>query len=52
MRESLGRKVGTVNSTLSSKNGVQEVKIETSYFFVTSIPNDENKVQVEITVDQ
>ena len=51
MQDSLGKKVGVANSKLRSTKGVQEVKIETSYFFVTTIPEDENKVQIEITVE-
>ena len=52
MEYSLGKKVGVANSKLRSTKGVQEVKIETSYFFVTTIPEDEDKVQVEITVEE
>ena len=44
----LGRKVGEVQSRLRSTKGVSEVKIDTSYFWVTSIPDDINKVQIEI----
>jgi hypothetical protein len=51
MEKSLGKKVGVANSALRSTKGVQEVTITTSYFFVTSIPEDENKVQIDITVE-
>ena len=47
----LGHKIGEVQSRLKSTKGVAEVKIDTSYFWVTSIPNDINKVQIEITVE-
>ncbi len=47
----LGRKIGEVQSRLKSTKGVAEVKIDTSYFWVTSIPDDINKVQIEITVE-
>jgi hypothetical protein len=51
MEKSLGKKVGVANSARRSTKGVQEVTITTSYFFVTSIPEDENKVQIDITVE-
>ena len=51
MEKSLGKKVGVANSALRSTKGVQEVTITTSYFFVTTIPEDENKVQIDITVE-
>lgn len=47
----LGHKIGEVQSRLKSTKGVAEVKIDTSYFWVTSIPDDINKVQIEITVE-
>ncbi len=47
----LGRKIGEVQSRLKSLKGVAEVKIDTSYFWVMSIPDDINKVQIEITVE-
>lgn len=49
--KSLGKKIGEVQSMLKSINGVADVKIDTSYFWVTSIPGDPNKVQIEITVE-
>lgn len=48
---SLGVKVGKVQSNLRSYNGVTEANVETSYFWVTSVPNDDNKVEIEITVE-
>ncbi len=47
----LGRKIGEVQSRLKSLKGVAEVKIDTSYFWVMTIPDDINKVQIEITVE-
>lgn len=47
----LGHKIGEVQSRLKSLKGVAEVKIDTSYFWVTAIPDDINKVQIEITVE-
>ena len=51
MRDVLGKKVGVANSKLKFTKGIQEVDITTSYFFVTTIPEDENKVEIKITVD-
>jgi hypothetical protein len=48
---SLGRKIGEVQSLLKSINGVSQVEIKTSFFWVTSVPNNINKVKVEITVE-
>ena len=50
--KSLGRKVGEVQSLIKSIKGVADVKVETSYFFVTSVPNDINKVQIEIIEEE
>lgn len=47
----LGQKVGQVRTMLTSINGVAEVEINRSYFWVTKIPSDINKVEIEITVD-
>lgn len=46
-----GRKTGEVQSQLRSINGVSSVEIRTSYFWVWSVPNDRNKVKIELTVD-
>ena len=47
----LGQKVGQVRTLLTSINGVADVEINRSYFWVTKIPSDINKVEIEITVD-
>lgn len=47
----LGQKVGQVRTILTSINGVTDVEINRSYFWVTKIPSDINKVEIEITVD-
>jgi len=49
--KSLGRKTGEVQSLLKSINGISKVEIKTSFFWVTSVPKDINKVSVEITVE-
>ncbi|MCL1839611.1 hypothetical protein FWF89_01230 [Candidatus Saccharibacteria bacterium] len=51
MDKSLGRKIGEVQSLLKSINGVSKVQVETPFFWVSSIPDDINKVTVEITVE-
>ena len=51
IEKSLGRKIGEVQSLLKSINGVGSVKVETSFFWVSSVPSDINKVSVEITVE-
>lgn len=48
---SLGEKLGKVQSNLRSYNGVADVKIDTSYPWVMNVPSDDNKVQIEITVE-
>ena len=47
----LGQKVGQVRTMLTSINGVADVEINRSYFWVTKIPSDINQVEIEITVD-
>ena len=49
-KEAYGKKVGAVRTKLDSINGVKS-EISTSYFWVNSIPDDENKVKIEITVE-
>lgn len=47
-----GRKVGEVQSELKGITGVSSVNIQTSFFWVTSVPNDSNKVKVELTAEE
>ncbi len=49
--KSKGRKIGEVQSLLRSINGVSSVDIAPSYFWVRSVPNDPNKVTIELTVE-
>ena len=46
--KSLGKKVGEVQSKLKSINGVTEVKVDTSFFWVRSVPDDESRLKIEI----
>ena len=48
---SLGEKIGKVQSNLRSYKGVSEAYVETSYFWVMRVPDDDNKVEIEITVE-
>ncbi len=49
--QSYGEKIGKIRTILLSINGVDDVNIDTSYFWVMSVPNDENKVEIELTVE-
>lgn len=51
LEKSLGKKVGEVTTLIKSINGVSEVKINTSFPWVRNIPNDANKVNVNITIE-
>ena len=46
--KALGKKTGEVQSLLKSIKGVSKVDIDTSFFFVTTVPNDTNKVEINI----
>lgn len=50
-KKSLGKKIGEVQSQLKSIKGISEVKIDTSYFWVMTIPDDPNKVSFNIVVE-
>lgn len=47
-----GKKTGEVAADLRSITGVSSVDIRPSFFWVTSVPNDTNKVKVELTVEE
>lgn len=51
LAKSKGRKIGEVQSLLRSINGVSSVEIKPSYFWVRSVPNDEAKITIELTVE-
>ncbi len=50
--KSLGKKIGDVRKVLSSFKGVSNVDIDTSYFWVSSVPSDTNKVSIEVKVEE
>ncbi len=49
--KSLGKKTSEVKSSIGAINGVKSVEINTSGFWVTTVPNDSNKVEIEIKVE-
>ncbi len=47
-----GKKTGEVQSLLRSINGVSSVNIQTSYFWVWSVPTDPNRITIDLTVEE
>lgn len=47
-----GKKIGEVQSLLRSINGVSSVEVKPSFFFVRSVPKDDNKVTIKLTVGE
>ena len=52
LEKSKGKKLGEVQSLLKSINGVSSVKISTSVPWVSTIPNDPNKITIELKVEE
>ncbi len=52
LEKSRGKKVGEVQSLLKSINGVSSVNIKTSFGWVNTIPDDPNKVTIELKVEE
>ncbi len=52
LEKSKGRKTGEVQSLLKSINGVSSVNIKTSFPWVSSVPNDPNKITIELKVEE
>lgn len=50
--KSRGKKVGEVQSILKSINGVSSVNIKTSFGWVNYVPDDPNKVTIELKVEE
>jgi len=48
--DSKGKHYGDVQAQLEGVKGVESVDIKFSYFWVTTVPNDDNKIQVEFKV--
>ena len=47
-----GKKIGEVQSLLKSINGVSSVDVKTSFPWVSSVPDDPNKITVELNVEE
>lgn len=48
-----GEKIGRIEPILKDAfSGISSVKTEKSYFWVNSIPNDENKVEINLTIEE
>ena len=48
-----GEKIGRIEPILKDAfSGISSVKTAKSYFWVNSIPSDENKVKIELTVEE
>ena len=52
LEKSKGRKTGEVQSLLKSINGVSSVDIKTSFPWVTTVPDDPNKITIELKVEE
>ena len=52
LEKSKGRKTGEVQSLLKSINGVSSVDIKTSFPWVNTVPNDPNKITIELKVEE
>ncbi len=48
--KALGKKTGEVQTAIKSINGVSEVNVETSYFWVHKIPDDKSKVHIDVSL--
>lgn len=46
-----GKKIGEAQAALKSVTGVKEVSINGNFFWVRSVPNDDNRVNIEINVE-
>ena len=52
MEKSLGKKVGEVQTMIKSIKGVTSVEVKPSYFWVTKVPKNQNKVHIELKTDE
>lgn len=51
LEKSKGKKIGEVQPLIKAINGVSKVEISPSYFFVTSVPTDPNKITIKLKVE-
>lgn len=47
-----GLNYGNVQSSLEARDGVKEVDVQFSYFWVTKVPNNPDKIKIEFKVDE
>lgn len=52
LEKAKGRKIGELQSQLKSINGVSSCKVDPSFFWVTTIPSDANKITVNLEVEK
>lgn len=52
LEKSKGKKFGEVQSILKSINGVSSVKLTPSFPWVSTVPNDPNKITIELKVEE
>lgn len=52
LEKSRGKKIGEVTSLLKSINGVSSVKITPSFPWVSVVPDDPNKITIELKVEE
>ena len=52
LEKSRGKKIGEVQSLLKSINGVSSVKITPSFPWVGTVPDDPNKISIELKVEE
>lgn len=52
LEKSKGKKVGEVQSILKSINGVSSVNVKTSFPWVSFVPDDPNKITIELKVEE
>ena len=46
-----GKKYGEVQQTLEAQDGIKEVDVQFSYFWVRTVPNNPDKITIEFKVD-
>ena len=47
-----GKGFGDIRHDLGSVNGINQISVEGSYPWVTSAPNDSNKITIEMTIQE
>ncbi|MBQ9029509.1 hypothetical protein IJ114_01930 [Candidatus Saccharibacteria bacterium] len=52
LEKAKGRKIGELQTQLKSINGVSSCKVEPNFFWVTTIPDDANKITVNLEVEK